>query len=102
MLHAEADAEVAVFVEDEVFYQSVQSIRERGIQRKIAGLTFALRVLGEDAEDFDLTQTLGNREVRTSFRDTLRGKSTWYYARGIQANGEVVWSSPVFVTRSKP
>jgi hypothetical protein len=48
----------------------------------------------------DYSKGLGVREFEHEWTDRrLRKGRHWYYARAIQVDGEVVWSSPVFVDR---
>jgi hypothetical protein len=48
----------------------------------------------------DLAKGLGARELDQGWTDTsLEPGDHWYYARAIQVDGEIVWSSPIFVTR---
>lgn len=56
------------------------------------------------SESFDaainLARTLGTRELAQEWRDdALAPGDHWYYARIVQADGEIAWSSPLFVTR---
>ncbi len=57
-------------------------------------------VLSIEAEDatLDLTRTLGTRELTREWDDAapVSGRS-WYYARLVTADGEMAWSSPIFV-----
>jgi hypothetical protein len=60
-----------------------------------------LSIEAGDAE-IDLARTLGTKELEREWEDaTPREGPAWYYARIIQADGEMAWSSPVFV-RSPP
>jgi hypothetical protein len=48
----------------------------------------------------DLSSGLGARDVEHDFTDHGAAPGYhWYYARAIQVDGEMVWSSPIFVTR---
>ncbi len=48
----------------------------------------------------DLAKGLGARDFTAEWEDAdLRAGASWYYARVIQVDGEMAWSSPVFVTR---
>jgi len=48
----------------------------------------------------DLARTLGTRELAQEWRDeSLAPGDHWYYARIVQADGEIAWSSPLFVSR---
>lgn len=52
--------------------------------------------LGDGALDYQ--KGLGTREFTADWRDEeLRAARTWYYARVIQTDGEIAWSSPIFV-----
>jgi hypothetical protein len=52
-------------------------------------------VLGDAA--IDATKSLGTREFRREWTDeTASAASSWYYARMIQVDGEIAWSSPIF------
>ncbi|MBD3175254.1 MAG: DUF3604 domain-containing protein, partial [Armatimonadia bacterium] len=48
---------------------------------------------------YELTedQLEGRRSLRLDFEDEGRGGSEFYYARAIQADNEIAWSSPVWV-----
>jgi hypothetical protein len=60
-------------------------------------LTLSLRV--GDA-GIDLEQGLGTREFAREWVDEeSRPGASWYYARVVQVDGEMAWSSPIFVTR---
>jgi hypothetical protein len=53
-------------------------------------------VLGDAA--IDVAKGLGTREYRGEWTDEpTSGASSWYYARVIQVDGEMAWSSPIFV-----
>ena len=64
------------------------------------GQPFGLRVVAPEELRVDPSRGLGVREFRTEWVDDSSppGRS-WYYARVIQTDGEVAWSSPVFVER---
>jgi hypothetical protein len=48
----------------------------------------------------DLSKGLGVRELTKEWTDdALPAGTTWYYARLIQVDGEMAWSSPIWVTR---
>jgi hypothetical protein len=48
----------------------------------------------------DLARGLGSRDIEHAFTDRAAAPGYhWYYARAIQVDGEMVWSSPIFVTR---
>jgi hypothetical protein len=48
----------------------------------------------------DLAHGLGARDVDHAFTDRDAGPGYhWYYARAIDVDGEMAWSSPIFVTR---
>ena len=48
----------------------------------------------------DLSKGLGVRELEQAWTDeTAAPGAHWYYARAIQVDGEIVWSSPIFVER---
>jgi hypothetical protein len=62
----------------------------------------AWRLAADESFDagVDLARTLGTRELAQEWRDeTLGPGDHWYYARIVQADGELAWSSPLFVTR---
>ncbi len=46
------------------------------------------------------TSSPGTADVKFSWRDNSpeRGKTSYYYVRGEQANGEIVWASPLWIT----
>ena len=57
--------------------------------------------LGVDMSDaaVDLAKTLGQREMTLQWEDpSARENAVWYYARLIQTDGEMAWSSPIFVS----
>jgi hypothetical protein len=74
------------------------------IDRPLEGMTPRgwFRITATEPPDgpIDLTQGLGTREVEQEWSDekVAAGKH-WYYVRAIQQDGELVWSSPIFVTR---
>jgi hypothetical protein len=48
----------------------------------------------------DLMRTLGTRDLTQEWRDeSLSPGDHWYYARIVQSDGELAWSSPLFVTK---
>ncbi|HFB98204.1 MAG TPA: hypothetical protein ENJ62_03605 [Bryobacterales bacterium] len=48
---------------------------------------------------FVYTSRPGTREVRFTFTDgEPQPGESWYYVRVLQENGEIAWSSPVWVT----
>ena len=49
---------------------------------------------------FIYTSRPGTREMKVAFTDTQStpGES-WYYARVLQEDGNLAWSSPVWITR---
>jgi uncharacterized membrane protein len=44
--------------------------------------------------------TVGDRVVSFSYQDqtATKGKSSYYYVRGVQTDGQIVWVSPMWVT----
>jgi hypothetical protein len=74
------------------------------IDRPLEGTTprGAFRLTATEPPDaqVDLSKGLGTREVEQEWVDerVAPGKH-WYYVRAIQQDGEIVWSSPIFVTR---
>jgi hypothetical protein len=57
-----------------------------------------LRLDAGDAA-IDLSKGLGAREFDGEWEETrTRPGTSWYYARGIQVDGEMAWSSPIFVS----
>jgi hypothetical protein len=44
--------------------------------------------------------TSGDRAIAFSFQDTAaqKGKTSYYYVRGVQTDGQIVWVSPMWVT----
>jgi len=49
----------------------------------------------------DPSRTLGVRELTQEWTDAaLPAGTSWYYARILQQDGELAWSSPIWVTRS--
>ena len=45
---------------------------------------------------------VGTRELTREWSDAgPRTRDAWYYARIVQADGEMAWSSPIFVTLPK-
>ena len=63
------------------------------------GTAFTIRLDVRDAR-IDLAHGLDPADFRVEWNDPdpPRGRS-WYYARFIQTDGEIAWSSPIFVTR---
>ncbi len=74
--------------------------------------TFTLRDLADSSEaiytgDYPRESGLMNRIVveenyRTSFQFTDQGdgaQTDWYYVRVVQANGQLAWSSPIWVEK---
>jgi hypothetical protein len=49
---------------------------------------------------FIYTSRPGGRRVDVNFTDTQAGAGeSWYYARVLQEDGQLAWSSPVWITR---
>jgi hypothetical protein len=44
--------------------------------------------------------TSGDRVLSFSWQDptATKGKTSYYYVRGVQTDGQIVWVSPMFVT----
>jgi hypothetical protein len=44
--------------------------------------------------------TSGDRAVAFNWQDesAVKGKTSYYYVRGVQTDGQVVWVSPMWVT----
>jgi len=64
------------------------------------GQTFTLTAHERFDEPVDLTKGLGVRDLDHEWTDDeLPPGSAWYYARVVQRDGEICWSSPVFVSR---
>jgi hypothetical protein len=42
----------------------------------------------------------GNRVMSFTYQDTSaqKGKTSYYYVRGLQTDGQIVWVSPMFIT----
>lgn len=51
-------------------------------------------------DDAIVYSTTGNRVMAFSWRDQTaqKGKTSYYYVRGLQTDGQVVWASPMWVT----
>jgi len=46
------------------------------------------------------TQSLGTTQAQFEFTDDDFGPGTsWYYLRAIQMNGEMAWSSPIWISK---
>jgi hypothetical protein len=74
------------------------------LERRIEGVTprgpFEITATEPPDAQIDLSHGLAVREVEHEWTDPSAGPGAhWYYARAIQADGEMVWSSPIFVTR---
>lgn len=63
------------------------------------GGALELSLTARDAT-IDLARTLGVQELTREWDDAppAAGKKSWYYARLVTADGEMAWSSPIFVT----
>jgi len=44
--------------------------------------------------------TSGGRVISFTYQDTTttKGKTSYYYVRGLQTDGQIVWVSPMWVT----
>jgi hypothetical protein len=63
------------------------------------GSRYELRLSGSDYV-IDLAKGPGTHEFTGEWEDSgSQPGSSWYYARIVQVDGEIAWSSPVFVTR---
>jgi hypothetical protein len=51
-------------------------------------------------DDTIVYSTSGNRVMAFSWRDNTaqKGKTSYYYVRGVQNDGQIVWVSPMWVT----
>jgi hypothetical protein len=60
--------------------------------------TFQTVVLVKDGNV--IYSTSGDRVVSFTYQDTaaVKGKQSYYYVRGLQSDGQVVWVSPMWVT----
>ncbi len=97
----EADDTAVLNLEVQGFPKSTTlgALRQRPLQVFDGPLKWVLRVRPEGRDRKTAGESLGTREVRHSFRDgeLPKGRS-WYYARIIQTDGEMAWSSPITVT----
>ena len=70
------------------------------IDIKLIGTTPLSRVvIVKDNEEVSIT-TPGTKEVQFTWTDPkpVAGKTCYYYVRGEQDNGELVWASPMWIT----
>jgi hypothetical protein len=74
-------------------------LRAKPLELEAPGGKCRISIEAKDAV-VDLTKTLGQRELTAEWDDPeLRVGDSWYYVRMIQQDGEMAWSSPLFVTR---
>jgi hypothetical protein len=67
-----------------------------------AGAPCSLALEPADAA-IDLAHGLGTREFTGEWEDAaLPAGDSWYYARFVQVDGEMAWSSPIYVTKRAP
>ncbi len=79
---------------------ALRALRDAPISGELPGgaaFTVSLE-LGDGA--LTLARGLGTRDFVQEWDDAeLRSGKSWYYARFIQVDGEICWSSPIFVSR---
>jgi hypothetical protein len=84
--------------------QSFQIVLGSLIDRPVQGTSprgwFRISATLPPDGQLDLSTGLGTREVEQEWSDEkVAAGRHWYYVRAIQKDGEIVWSSPIFVTR---
>ncbi len=102
-VEAPLDASVAVTLDGSTVSTTLRELRQQPLSVDLYGSRFhwALQWQGFGQERI-ATEGLGTNEYRATWvdEDCPSGES-WYYARGIQRDEEMVWSSPIWVTHRK-
>ena len=67
---------------------------------KLTGTGPFARVYIVKDDNYVYTTEPGTRTVDFTWRDAapVRGKQSYYYIRGEQVDGEIVWASPMWIT----
>ena len=75
---------------------------EPTLEVKLAGTSKFAKVQIVKDNSYVYSAQLNAAVVSFSWRDTapVSGKTSYYYVRGEQENGEIVWVSPMWITYS--
>ena len=98
-LHASEDAGFELRTPAGTTASTFAELLQRPMKFEAPGGECTLAIVPRDAA-VDLEHGLGTREFVAEWEDgQLQAGHAWYYARVIQTDGEIAWSSPVFVHR---
>ena len=94
-----ADRETLTFaVGDRKTAMTVGELRASRAPFTVEGTPWKLGAYGQMDALVDTERGMGTAEFRETWTDDdVPEGNSWYYARAIQVDGEVVWSSPIFV-----
>jgi hypothetical protein len=100
-IHVTAPEDAVLEVASEAMQAEMGFAKWRKEPLEIAGegVRLELQVLAGDA-NLAVDEGLGTDEIERDWRDDSPPQdASWYYLRVIQTNGEMAWSSPIFVKR---
>lgn len=94
------DATLTVIVNSlQVRQSTLARLFEDSMQTREKTVSWSLRIVGDSREAVDPEHGLGSKEWRHQLTHRPRGLDrAWFMARAVQADGEIVWSSPIFVS----
>jgi len=101
ILEQAEDATVSIESMGESFSSSVQQLREKPLSATTGSFRWHLRLRRpSESATLELEQGLGVDEFHEQWTDDAAPEgASWYYARIIQEDGEMAWTSPIFVQR---
>ncbi len=82
---------------------AVKDLRERPVRRTANGCSVRVSIREIEKTLIDRSQGIGSSTHVDSFiDDAIPAGASWYYLRVIRTDGELAWSSPIFVSYQKP
>ena len=99
-VHAPADSQATIVTELDEKTMTLAELAARMLGgRRSSGMSWQARLELGDAV-IALDRGLGTSELTREWEDPELAEGTsWYYARIVDRDGEIAWSSPIFVTR---
>ena len=92
------DAEVTIQSRNDPIRLTVGDLLAGPFIGKLAGQNWTLIANERFDDGHDIAKGMGVREIDQEWSDdSVPDKPTWYYVRATQTDGEMAWSSPVFV-----
>ncbi len=94
--------QIIVTVADALHTVSLEKLRRKPLRIRDPAYTLTVGLYGALDCSVDPARGTGDQEIHETWTDDPPPGSSWYYARIIQTNTEMAWSSPLFVDRPKP